>query len=269
VDTAELLAWEPVLRLSAFLAVLAAMVVWELGRPQQRLQQPRRLRWTGNLGIAAVNALVARFALPVAPVGAAMFAAERDLGLFNLTEVPAWLACAVPFLALDLAIYGQHYAMHKVPLLWRLHRMHHADIELDVTTGLRFHPFEIVFSLLFKVAVVVALGAPVLAVMIFEIVLNATSMFTHANIRLPGALDRHLRLVLVTPLMHRGHHSVVRAETDSNFAFNFAWWDRLFGTYRAAPAEGYDRMTIGIPAFRDPASTRITQLLIQPFLPEK
>jgi sterol desaturase/sphingolipid hydroxylase (fatty acid hydroxylase superfamily) len=171
----------------------------------------------------------------------------------------------IGFVALDLVIYGQHVVFHKVPVLWRLHRMHHADLDIDVTTGLRFHPFEILISLGVKIAAVIALGIPVVAVLLFEVVLNATSMFNHANVSMPPALDRVLRLILVTPDMHRVHHSVVRRETDSNFGFNLPWWDRLFGTYRAAPDAGHTGMTIGLPVFRDPHELRLDRLLTQPF----
>jgi sterol desaturase/sphingolipid hydroxylase (fatty acid hydroxylase superfamily) len=175
------------------------------------------------------------------------------------------VAALVGFLALDLVIYVQHVVFHKVPVLWRLHRMHHADLDIDVTTGVRFHPLEIVISLLIKIAVILALGIPVVAVILFEVVLNVTSMFNHSNVSMPAWLDRVLRFIVVTPDMHRVHHSILRRETDSNFGFNLPWWDRLFGTYRAQPEAGHAGMTIGIPAFRDPAELRIDRLLTQPF----
>jgi len=269
ISTASLLAIEPQLRLAAFVGVLLAMAAWEVAAPLRPLRQPRASRWPGNLGVVAVSTLLVRLLVPVVPVGAAMAVAARGGGLLNWTTLPGWLDFVIAFVALDLVIYAQHRAMHAVPLLWRLHRMHHADLELDATTGLRFHPLEIIVSLIIKLAAVVALGAPVAAVMIFEIVLNATSMFNHANVRIPVPIDRWLRLLVVTPLMHRVHHSIERRETDSNFGFNLPWWDRLLGTYRAAPAAGYDAMVIGLAAFRDPGASRLDQLLAQPFMPEK
>jgi sterol desaturase/sphingolipid hydroxylase (fatty acid hydroxylase superfamily) len=167
---------------------------------------------------------------------------------------------------LDMAIYFQHRLFHAVPVLWRLHRMHHADLDLDVTTGARFHPLEILLSMAIKVAVVIALGAPAVAVVLFEILLNASSMFNHANLRLPLAVDGALRWLIVTPDVHRVHHSVIRAETDSNFGFSLSWWDRLFGTWRAQPEKGHDGMTIGLPVFRNPEQLRLDRMLVQPFL---
>ena len=194
-----------------------------------------------------------------------MLAAERGWGLFNLAGVPLPLAAILGFLILDLAIYAQHFVFHHVPVLWRLHRMHHADLDIDVTTGVRFHPFEILISLAIKIAVIVAFGIPPAGVFVFEVALNATSMFNHSNALMPRWLDRVLRLIVVTPDMHRVHHSVVRAETDSNFGFNLPWWDWLFGTYRREPQAGHDGMVIGIPQFRDPHEQRLDRMLTQPF----
>ena len=198
----------------------------------------------------------------------AALAQERGWGLFNNLELPAALAIVVSAIALDLLIYLQHVMFHAVPALWRLHRMHHADLDIDVTTGARFHPIEIVLSMLIKLAAVAVLGAPAVAVVIFEVLLNATAMFNHANLRLPEGVDRFLRLVVVTPDMHRVHHSIVPAETNSNFGFNLPWWDRLLGTYRAQPAAGHEAMTIGIEQFRTPKDLRLDRLLVQPFLGE-
>ena len=206
-----------------------------------------------------------RILVPTAAVGAALLAAGRGWGLFHLLGLRLSVAALLGFLALDLVIYAQHVLFHKVPVLWRLHRMHHADLDIDVTTGGRFHPFEILISMAVKIAVVIALGIPVVAVLLFEVVLNATSTFNHANVSMPPALDRVLRWLVVTPDMHRVHHSILRHETDSNFGFNLPWWDRLFGTYRAAPEAGHDGMTVGIPIFRDPSELRIDRLLTQPF----
>jgi sterol desaturase/sphingolipid hydroxylase (fatty acid hydroxylase superfamily) len=209
--------------------------------------------------------LAVRVLIPTAAVGAALFAAGRGWGLFHLGGLPLALAAVLGFLILDLVIYGQHVVFHKVPVPWRLHRMHHADLDIDVTTGVRFHPFEILISLSIKIATVIAFGIPAVAVLVFEVVLNATAMFNHANVSMPAALDRVLRLLVVTPDMHRVHHSILRSETDSNFGFNLPWWDRLFGTYRAAPQAGHQGMTIGLPIFRNPHELRVDRLLTQPF----
>ena len=222
------------------------------------------MRWHNNLGVEVVVTIVLRVLFPTAAVGIALVAEQRGWGLFNLLPAPPWLALAASVVLLDFAIYAQHVAFHAVPVLWRLHRMHHADLEFDVTTGVRFHPVEIVLSMLIKFAVVVALGTPALAVLIFEVLLNATSMFNHGNVRLPGRADCILRWLVVTPEMHRVHHSVLRRETGSNYSFNLPWWDRLFGTYRARPEAGHEGMTIGIDQFHDPADLRLDRMLLQP-----
>jgi sterol desaturase/sphingolipid hydroxylase (fatty acid hydroxylase superfamily) len=256
---------EASIRLAVFAAALVLLMVLEAMSPRRPRMHTRRARWPSNLGVVALNTAVARLLLPLGAVGAAELAGERGWGLFNAVGIPDWLAFAASFVLLDLAIWGQHVLFHRVPLLWRFHRMHHADTDFDATTGLRFHPGEILLSLLIKMALVAALGAPAAAVIAFEVVLNATSMWNHANLRLPLAADRVLRAVLVTPDMHRVHHSWRREETDSNYGFNFACWDRLFGTYRAQPVDGHDAMTIGLPYLRDPAELRIGKLLSQPF----
>lgn len=261
-----LLASEPVIRLGIFFGVLMAMAAWELAAPRRRQEIPRLLRWTNNLGIVALDTVLVRLTFPVAAVGFALLADERTWGVFNVFEVPAWAAIIASVIALDLAIYFQHVLFHAVPALWRLHRMHHADLEFDVTTGLRFHPVEILLSMGIKLAVVVALGPPAVAVLIFEVLLNATAMFNHGNVRLPGLIDRVLRWIVVTPDMHRVHHSVIPEETNSNFGFNLSWWDRLFGTYKAQPAAGHDGMTIGIEQFRDRRDLWLDRMLIQPAL---
>jgi sterol desaturase/sphingolipid hydroxylase (fatty acid hydroxylase superfamily) len=256
---------ELVIRLAAFSGVFVVMAGWELLAPRRAWTVGRAGRWPNNLGILAIDIAAVRLLIPTAAVGVALIAAERGFGLFQLVSWPAWLAGVVGFIALDLVIYGQHVMFHHVPWLWRLHRMHHADLDIDVTTGLRFHPVEILLSLLIKIATVALLGIPAGAVVAFEVVLNATSLFNHSNVVLPAPLDRMVRLIVVTPDMHRVHHSVVRAETDSNFGFNLPWWDRLFGTYRAEPAAGHRDMTIGLPIFRDAKELRIDRLLTQPF----
>jgi sterol desaturase/sphingolipid hydroxylase (fatty acid hydroxylase superfamily) len=256
---------EPLIRLGAFALVFTAMALWELLAPWRAQVLPRRRRWPANLGILAVDALVVRVLFPTAAVGAALWAEATGTGLLHALAVPAWLAVPLAVVLLDLVIWAQHLVFHHVPLLWRLHRVHHADTEIDVTTGLRFHPIEIVLSLLLKIAVVVALGVPALSVLLFDVLLNATSIFSHANVRLPGALDRVLRWLLVTPDMHRVHHSVIRAETDSNFGFCLSVWDRIFGTYRAQPKLGLARVKIGQERFRDAREARLDRLLTQPF----
>lgn len=256
---------EPYIRLGAFAGVFAALALWEIAAPRRPRAVSRWVRWPGNLAIVAINTLLARLVFPTAAVGFALLAEARGWGLFNLVALPAWLEVALAVAALDLVIYAQHRAFHAVPVLWRLHRMHHADLDLDVTTGARFHPIEILISLLVKLAAVAALGAPAFSVLIFEVLLNATSMFNHANVRLPLGLDRVLRWRVVTPDMHRVHHSIVPAETNSNFGFNAPWWDRAFGTYRAQPRAGHDGMTIGLAIFRDARELRLDRLLTQPF----
>ena len=251
-----------------FIALLVVFASWEYFSPRRRHGLPRCPRWTGNLGILVTGTLVARVLLPIAPISVALWAASAEVGLLHAFTLPDAVSGLIAFLVLDLTIYAQHVAFHKVPLLWRVHRMHHSDLDLDASTGLRFHPIEIVLSLILKMAVVALLGAPALAVLIFEIVLNATSMFNHASIKLPGNWDRVLRLLVVTPDMHRVHHSIHGDETDSNFGFNIPWWDRLFRTYRPQPRDGHEKMTLGLPYFRDARSTNIISLLVQPFLKE-
>jgi sterol desaturase/sphingolipid hydroxylase (fatty acid hydroxylase superfamily) len=226
----------------------------------------KTLRWTSNLGIVVLNTVVLRLVFPVAAVGMAALAADRGWGLLNALGLPFALAVVVAVVALDLAIYLQHVMFHAMPALWRLHRMHHADLDFDVTTGARFHPLEILLSMGIKLGVVAALGPPVVAVVAFEVLLNATAMFNHSNVRLPLGLDRVLRWVVVTPDMHRVHHSVVPREANSNFGFNLPWWDRLLATYRAQPEAGHEAMTLGIGQFREPKYLRLDRMLVQPFL---
>lgn len=261
-----LLAHEPSVRMAAFLGILAAMALWEVAAPRRRREIPRLLRWTGNLGIVVLNTFLVRLVFPVAAVALAAIGQARGWGLLHAFDVAPWIAIVLSILALDLAIYLQHVMFHAVPALWRLHRMHHADLEYDVTTGLRFHPVEIVLSMLVKFAVVVALGPPAVAVLLFETLLNATAMFNHSNVWIPVGLDRALRWTVVTPDMHRVHHSVVPVETNSNFGFNLSWWDRLLGTYRAQPRDGHEGMTIGIDQFRTRRDLWLDRMLIQPFL---
>ncbi|SDJ93746.1 sterol desaturase family protein [Billgrantia gudaonensis] len=260
-----LLTQEPWVRLAVFVSILAAMALWEVVAARRPQRVSRWQRWPSNLLIVVVDTLAVRLIFPLAAVGAALVSADKGWGVFNLIAAPGWLAMLVSVVVLDAAIYFQHRLFHAIPWLWRLHRMHHADLEFDVTTGLRFHPLEILLSMGIKVAVVALLGAPALAVLLFEILLNGTSLFNHGNVRLPAGLDRWLRLVVVTPEMHRVHHSIIRHETDSNFGFNLPWWDRLFGTYRDQPAAGHLGMTIGIEDFRDVRELRLDRMLLQPF----
>jgi sterol desaturase/sphingolipid hydroxylase (fatty acid hydroxylase superfamily) len=261
-----LLAHEPAIRLACFGGMLAGMAAWRALAPRRRRTVSRWRRWPGNLGIVVLNTLALRLTFSVAAVGIAAIAEERGWGLLNNVGVPIWAKIVIAVLLLDLAIYLQHVMFHAVPALWRLHRLHHADLDFDVTTGARFHPVEILLSMGLKLAVVAALGAPSVAVLVFEIVLNATSMFNHANLRLSAGVDRVLRWIVVTPYMHRVHHSVVVEETNSNFGFNLPWWDRLLGTYRAQPAAGQEGITIGLDIFRDPRQLRLDRMLVQPLI---
>lgn len=255
---------EPWIRVASFVVVFALVAIWELAAPRRPQSIGRRVRWPGNLGIVVIDALLVRLLFPTAAVGFALVAETREWGLLAHIELALWVEIIVTVLVLDLAIYAQHVLFHHVPVLWRLHRMHHADLELDVTTGVRFHPAEIVLSMLIKLGMIAALGAQPIGVLLFEVLLNATSMFNHGNVRLPRRLDALLRRIVVTPEMHRVHHSIERRETDSNFGFNLPWWDRLFGTYRSEPAAGHERMVIGIPQFRTTRDLRLDRMLIQP-----
>ena len=261
-----LLAHEAAIRLAAFAGVLVAVAALEALLPRRRRSFSRARRWPSNLGIVALDTVVLRLVFPTAAVGAALAAEARGVGLLPWLGLPAPVAILVAVLLLDLAIYLQHVLFHAVPALWRLHRVHHADLDYDLTTGARFHPIEIFLSMGIKFATIVVLGPPVVAVVVFEVLLNATAMFNHGNIRLPASLDRRLRWIVVTPDMHRVHHSVEVDETNSNFGFNLPWWDRLFGTYRAQPRAGHDGMTIGIHGHRDPHEVaRLPGMLTLPF----
>jgi len=252
------------IRLSAFLGVLAVMTLWERLVPRRKLMLGYR-RWPANLGIVVLNALLLRLLIPAGAIGTAIWAEAHGWGLFNLTALPDWVVVVAAVILLDLAIYLQHVAVHAVPVLWRLHMVHHADHDIDVSTGLRFHPAEILLSMLIKMGVVALLGAPALAVLIFEVLLNGMAMFNHSNVRLPMEADRVLRMLVVTPDMHRVHHSVERRETNSNFGFNLSIWDRLFGTYIAQPQAGHTGMTIGLKQFLDQPSHRLLWMLRLPF----
>jgi sterol desaturase/sphingolipid hydroxylase (fatty acid hydroxylase superfamily) len=260
------LANEPTIRLGFFLGIFAIVALWEVVAPRRALTVSKLLRWSNNLGLVVLNTVVLRLIFPLAAVGLAAFAAANGWGVLNHFEVPFWVAVPLAVIAMDFVIWLQHVMVHAVPALWRLHRVHHADLDYDLTTGARFHPIEIILSMLIKFATIVVLGPSVLAVVIFEVLLNGTAMFNHGNIRLPPAIDRVLRWFVVTPDMHRVHHSIEDDETNSNFGFNLPWWDRLFGTYRDQPRAGHLGMTIGIRDFTDPRQVdRLDGMLLLPF----
>jgi sterol desaturase/sphingolipid hydroxylase (fatty acid hydroxylase superfamily) len=254
------------IRLASFSLVLVVMALWEVLAPRRPLQLTRLERWPHNLGVVLLNTLLVRVLFPTAAVGMALYAQARGWGLLSGTEISTWILVPLCVLVLDLAIYLQHVMFHAVPMFWRFHRMHHADLDFDVTTGARFHPVEIVLSMLIKFAVIIAIGPPAVAVLVFEVILNATSMFNHSNARIGPVIDRVLRYFVVTPDMHRVHHSIEDDETNSNFGFNLPWWDRLFGTYRDQPRAGHMGMTIGIHGFREPrVCDRLSGMLMIPF----
>jgi sterol desaturase/sphingolipid hydroxylase (fatty acid hydroxylase superfamily) len=257
---------EAKIRLGFFFGIFVLVAVLEILRPRRALTNSKTSRWVANLIMVALNPLSVRLVFPVLPIGMALLAEERDWGLLNNFVLPYSLNVAIALILLDLSIYLQHVLHHAIPILWRLHMVHHADLDFDVTTGMRFHPIEIVLSMTIKLIAVAALGPPALAVFIFEVTLNATSMFNHSNIRMPEKLDRVLRLFIVTPDMHRVHHSVIIRETNSNYGFNLPWWDRLLGTYKEQPERGHDGMMIGLSQFRDPKKQTLPRLLILPFV---
>ncbi len=257
---------ETAIRLAFFVGIFALVALWERAAPKRMLTVSRLVRWSNNLGLVFLNTVVVRLLFPAAAVGVAAVAAEHGWGLMNHYSLPPPVAVVLAVIALDMVIYLQHVLVHAVPVLWRLHRVHHADLDYDVTTGARFHPIEIILSMLIKFATIVVLGPPLVAVVIFEILLNATAMFNHGNLHLPGYIDRVLRWFVVTPDMHRVHHSVEDDEANSNFGFNLPWWDRLFGTYRAQPRAGHLGMNIGIHGYRDTRSVSwLPGMLFLPF----
>jgi len=255
-----------VIRLGFFLGILTVMAGWEMFAPRRAWSTPKSMRWLANLGMVLLATFSVRLLFPLAATGAALFAAERGWGLLNNAWLPGWFSVGIGIVGLDFAIYLQHAMFHAIPTLWRLHMVHHTDLDFDVTTAVRFHPFEILLSMGIKMALVLLLGISALAVLLFEILLNGTAMFNHGNVRLPLGIDRVLRLFVVTPEMHRVHHSIVRRETNSNFGFNLPWWDRIMGTYRAQPAAGHEGMTIGLENFRAAGDLTLPRLLILPFL---
>lgn len=256
--------YEPFIRLGAFLGVLLLLVGAEALWPRRKPLPTRGPRWMTNLLMLSIDAVVLRLGLPVLAVAWAVQTQANGWGLFNQLDWPIVLEFVLAVLVFDLVIYGQHRLMHRIPLLWRLHRVHHTDLDFDASTGVRFHPVEILFSMLIKLALVTVLGPSALAVLVFEVLLNASSLFEHANLRIPQRVDRWLRMLVVTPDMHRVHHSWHRDETDSNYGFNFPWWDRMFASYRAQPRDGHLGMTIGQEKFRTEIDQRLDRLLMQP-----
>ncbi|MDH5639091.1 MAG: sterol desaturase family protein [Nitrospinota bacterium] len=257
---------EASIRLGVFLGAFAVMALWEGVAPRRRLSMTRAARWSANLAIAAINALLIRLILPAAAVGMAYFVQQNGWGLFNTVDLPLWLEVIFAVALLDMAIYFQHLVFHHIGWLWRLHRVHHVDLDFDVTTGIRFHPVEIALSMAIKFFVIAAIGAPAIAVLIFETLLNTTSLFNHGNVRIPLRADGLIRLLIVTPDMHRVHHSVLEHEHNSNFGFNLSVWDRIFGTYRAQPEAGHQGMEIGMLSYHKPADNALGRMLLIPFL---
>lgn len=252
-------------RLSAFIGIFLIMALWEAARPLRPLILEKWRRWGVNLSMMVLNTLIVRLLFSTTVVNIAAHAEQQGWGILHQFSFPVWPKVLIALLAFDLIVYLQHLAFHALPFFWRLHMVHHSDLDFDLTTGIRFHPLEILISFGIKGGAVVLLGASPLTVILFEIILNGTAMFNHSNISLPGQIDRWVRYFLVTPDMHRVHHSVIRSETNSNFGFNLPWWDRFFRTYRPAPQEEQTRMTIGLSQFRDPAIQTLPRLLALPF----
>jgi sterol desaturase/sphingolipid hydroxylase (fatty acid hydroxylase superfamily) len=260
---------ETLVRLGFFASIFFVVALSEKIVPRRILLKSKKKRWISNLGMQIIDVVVLRLIFPLFPVGVAVICAQRGWGLLNYYQITPPLAVIIGVLALDLVIYLQHLMFHFVPIFWRVHMVHHTDQDIDVTTALRFHPLEIILSLLIKFAAVAVIGAPPLSVLIFEIMLNGASMFNHGNVRIPISFDRIIRMVLVTPDMHRVHHSVVVRETNSNYGFSFSWWDRLFGTYKTQPQEGHDKMKIGLNGYHDDRSLKLSALLTMPFSYQK
>ena len=254
------------IRLGSFVIVFIVMTIWEQAAPRRGLKASKITRWSNNLSITFLNSLAVKFVFPITAVGVALMAEEEGYGVLNIIGMSSLYAGLIALMALDLTIYTQHRLFHVVPVFWRLHRMHHTDLDIDVTTGARFHPVEIMLSMVIKMAAILLLGAPAWSVLAFEVLLNATSMFNHSNVFLNQGIDRVVRLMLVTPDMHRVHHSVIIRETNSNYGFNLPWWDRLFGSYRDQPSKGHEAMTIGLANYRDPKYLALHWMLVVPFL---
>jgi sterol desaturase/sphingolipid hydroxylase (fatty acid hydroxylase superfamily) len=261
--------YEIPIRVGAFAAIFICMFVFEMLSPRRRLTTSKMFRWFNNLSMHALNTVMIRGLLPVIPITVAILAAEKGWGLINLYHLPHWSAIVIGAVSLDFVIYLQHVAFHTVPLCWRLHMVHHTDLDIDMTTGIRFHPVEIILSMFIKMAAIIILGAPPLAVLIFEVVLNGGSIFTHSNVYIPGAVEKALRVFFVTPDMHRVHHSVIIRETNTNFGFNLSWWDRIMGTYQDQPLAGHEGMTIGLGYFREEKKLSLLWLLLLPLTKKK
>jgi sterol desaturase/sphingolipid hydroxylase (fatty acid hydroxylase superfamily) len=259
---------EVFIRLGFFCGIFAFMASWEIIAPRRALSNPRGTRWFHNLALTFLNSLIVRLLFPVTSIGFALYCREHNWGIFNMSKTTEWPAGILSVIVLDLTIYAQHVFFHKIPFFWRFHRMHHTDLDIDVTSGARFHPVEIVLSMGIKMAIIVILGAPAWSILVFEVLLNATSMFNHSNVLMNDRIDRYLRRFLVTPDMHRVHHSVIIRETNSNFGFNLPWWDRLFGTYRDQPASGHEAMTLGLANYRDRKWLTLPWMLVVPFSDE-
>jgi sterol desaturase/sphingolipid hydroxylase (fatty acid hydroxylase superfamily) len=251
--------------MSCYFGVLAGLAICEWLFPRRRRTTRRFYRWPANIGVAFVGTIIVRLLAPAGAFGLAIYAEGRGWGLFPIMPLPLWLRILASIVVLDLAIYLQHWLFHHQPLLWQLHRMHHTDLDVDVTTGARFHPVEIMLSFLIKGGVILGIGAPPMSVLVFEVLLNATPMFNHSNLSIPLRFEAWFRWLIVTPDMHRVHHSILGSETNSNFGFNLPIWDRLFRTYRAQPAAGHEGMTLGLSQFRDPKELRVDRMLAQPF----
>jgi sterol desaturase/sphingolipid hydroxylase (fatty acid hydroxylase superfamily) len=256
---------ERVIRLGSYAGIFGFMAIWEVLAARRELTSSKGRRWVGNLGLVFLDTLIVRLLFPTAALGTALIVADLGWGVLNVVSIPYWATVLISVAALDFSIYLQHVMFHALPALWRLHMVHHADVDLDVTSGSRFHPIEILISMIYKLAVIAVLGPPVLGVLIFEVVLNALAMFNHANARIPLPIDRVLRLIVVTPDMHRVHHSVDRPEYNTNFGFNLSCWDRALGTYKAQPAKGHLGMTIGLSSFRERSWQSLPRLLAMPF----
>ena len=246
------------IRLSAFVGIFAVMAGWEMMAPRRQWHTAKAKRWVINLALVGVNTFFTRALFASGALGAAILAMQGEVGLLHQLHWPMWVKVIIAVVVLDMVVYFQHVLLHAVPILWRMHMVHHSDLDFDVTTGVRFHPIEIAFSMSIKVGAVILLGAPPSAVLIFEVLLNATSMFNHSNVRIPKQVDRMLRWIVVTPDMHRIHHSIIPRETNRNFGFNLPWWDRMLGTYVSEPSKGHEHMTVGLEQYRDP--TRLTWL---------
>lgn len=260
---------EAFIRFSFFIGLLLLFSILESIYPRRGRVHPRKFRWPNNLGILFTGSVLSRVVPSLLPLSAAVMAAQQDFGLFHTTAIPVWAAFVLTILLLDLIIYWQHRILHTVPVLARIHRMHHTDRDIDATTALRFHPLEMLLSMVIKSAAVWMLGAPAPAVLVFEIILNGTAMFNHANLFIPRGIDVELRRMLVTPDMHRIHHSVRKTERNSNYGFALSWWDRLFRSYTAEPAEGYDGMGIGIRGYEDSSHQVLHWMLASPFLSQE